>query len=54
MLYPRISGEKIVPALVGVLRAIREHNADGLPVDVFLHRTDPAELRRWAGVADGA
>jgi sulfite reductase beta subunit-like hemoprotein len=54
VLYPRISGEKIVPALVGVLRAIREHNADGLPVDDFLHRTDPAALRRWAGVEDGA
>ena len=54
VLYPRISGEKIVPALLGVLRAIREHNADGLPPGDFLHRADPAELRRWAGVEDGA
>jgi sulfite reductase (ferredoxin) len=54
VLYPRISGEKIVPALVGVLRAIRERNADGLPPGDFLHRADPAELRRWAGVEEGA
>jgi sulfite reductase (ferredoxin) len=54
VLYARISEEKMVPVLVGVLRAVRERNAENLPAGDFLHRTDPAELRRWAGVEDGA
>jgi len=54
VLYSRISEEKVVPALVGVLRAIRERNVEGLPAGEFLHRADPAELRRWAGVEDGS
>ena len=33
--------------------AIREKNPEGLPAGDFLHRSDPAELRRWAGVEDG-
>ena len=53
VLYGRISGEKMGPALVGVIRAIREHNPGGLPAGEFLHRTDPAQLRVWAGVEDG-
>jgi sulfite reductase (ferredoxin) len=53
-LYARISEDKMVPALVGVLRAIREHNPQNLPAGDFLHRADPAELRAWAGVEDGA
>jgi sulfite reductase (ferredoxin) len=52
-LYARISGEKMVPALVGLFRAIREHG-DGQPVGEFLHRTDPARLRSWIGVEDQA
>lgn len=54
VLYARISEQKMVPALVGVLRAVRERNAESLPAGDFLHRADPAELRRWAGVEDGA
>jgi sulfite reductase (ferredoxin) len=54
VLYSRISEEKMVPALVGVFRAIRERNTEKLPAGDFLHRADPAELRRWAGVEDGA
>jgi sulfite reductase (ferredoxin) len=54
VLYSRISEQKMVPALVGVLRAVRERNAENLPAGDFLHRADPAELRRWAGVEDGA
>jgi len=54
VLYSRISEEKIVPALIGVFRAIRERNPDGLPAGDFLHRADPAELRRWAGVEDAS
>ncbi len=49
-LYPRISGEKITEALVGICRAIRDHNPDGLPAGDFLHQTDPDTLRGWVGV----
>jgi len=51
-LYARIAEEQMVPALVGLLRAAREHGA-GEPVGDFLHRTDPQQLRAWVGVADG-
>jgi hypothetical protein len=44
----------MVPALVGLFRAIRERNAEGLAVDEFLHRADPAALRDWIGVEDRA
>jgi sulfite reductase (ferredoxin) len=54
VLYSRISEEKMVPALVGVFRAIRERNVEKLPAGDFLHRADPAQLRAWAGVEDGA
>jgi sulfite reductase (ferredoxin) len=54
VLYARIAEDKMVPALVGVLRAIRERNAQQLPAGDFLHRADPAELRAWVGVEDGA
>jgi sulfite reductase (ferredoxin) len=53
VLYQRISEEKMVPALVGIFRAIREHNPDGLPAGEFLHRSDPDQLRRQVGVEDG-
>ena len=51
-LYGRIAEQQMVPALVGLARAIREHGA-GLPAGDFLHRADPAQLRAWVGVADG-
>jgi len=54
VLYPRISAEKMSEALIGIFRAIREHNAGGLPVGEFLHRTDPATLRGWIGLEGGA
>jgi sulfite reductase (ferredoxin) len=54
VLYARISEDKMVPALVGLFRAIREHNPEKLPPGDFLHRTDPVQLRRWVGVEDGA
>jgi sulfite reductase (ferredoxin) len=53
-LFARIAGEKMVPALVGVIRSIRDKNPEGLPAGDFLRRADPAELRRWAGVEDGS
>lgn len=52
-LYSRICGEKMVPALVGLFRAIREHGG-GVPVGEFLHRTDPERLRSWIGIEDEA
>ncbi len=53
-LYPRIPEEKMIPVLLGLLRAIRDHNPDGLPAGEFLHRTDPAVLRAWVGVEEDA
>jgi sulfite reductase beta subunit-like hemoprotein len=49
-LYPRLPGEQMIPALVGLLRVVKEHNSDGLPVGDFLHRTDPEQLRAWVGL----
>ena len=54
MLYSRLSGEAMVPALVGLFGAIKEHNSEGLPVGEFLDRTDPAQLRSWIGIEDPA
>ena len=51
-LYGRIAEQQMVPLLVGLARAIREHGA-GLPAGDFLHRADPAQLRAWVGIADG-
>jgi sulfite reductase (ferredoxin) len=51
-LYARIAEEQMVPALVGLLRAFRAHGA-GQRAGDFLHRTDPACLRAWVGIADG-
>jgi sulfite reductase (ferredoxin) len=53
-LFARLPEEKMIPALVGLFRAVREHNRDGLPVGEFLHRTDPAQLRAWIGLEEGA
>jgi sulfite reductase (ferredoxin) len=49
-LYARLSGEEMIPALVGLFRAIKRHNTDARPVGDFLDRTDPEELRRWIGI----
>ena len=53
-LYGRIAGEQMVPALVGLFRILRERNPENLPVDEYLHRADPAELRGWIGIEDRA
>lgn len=57
-LYPRLSGEEMVPALVGLFGAIKEHNTEGLPVGDFLDQTDAEQLRSWIGIpaanADGS
>jgi sulfite reductase (ferredoxin) len=54
VLYERIPAEQMVPALVGILRAVRERNAEGLPAGDFLHRVDPAALRGWIGLSGAA
>ena len=51
-LYGRLPGEQMVAALVGLFRAIREHNSEGLPAGDFLHTTDPALLRKWVGLEE--
>jgi sulfite reductase (ferredoxin) len=50
VLYTRISGEQMVPALVGLFAAIKAHRPAGVAVDEFLHRTEPAQLRAWIGI----
>ena len=52
-IFARLPEEKMVPVLIGVLSAIRDRNDAKLPAGEFLHRTDPDELRRWVGIADG-
>jgi hypothetical protein len=42
----------MVETLVGLLRAIRTRNPDGLPAGELLHRTAPDRLREWVGVRD--
>ena len=54
VLYSRISQERVPEALVGLFRAVRERNPEGLPAGEFLHRADPATLRGWIGIEDGA
>ncbi len=49
VLFERLPGEQMVPALVGLCRAIRDHAA-GRPAGDFLHETDPETLRGWVGV----
>ncbi|HEX9813915.1 MAG TPA: NADPH-dependent assimilatory sulfite reductase hemoprotein subunit [Myxococcota bacterium] len=48
-LYARIPGEQMIPALIGLLTAIRDR-ANGRPAGAFLHETDPEQLRSWVGV----
>jgi len=52
-LYSRLPGEQMVPALVGLLTAIRDRSK-GRPAGEFLHESDPEQLRSWVGVADEA
>ncbi|MBW2315186.1 MAG: NADPH-dependent assimilatory sulfite reductase hemoprotein subunit [Deltaproteobacteria bacterium] len=49
-LYRRLSGEEMVPALVGLFGAIKEHNTEGLPAGEFLDRTPVEQLRSWIGI----
>ena len=40
----------VASVLVGLVRAVRERNPEGLPAGEFLHRSDPDRLRAWVGV----
>ena len=51
-LFSRLPGEQMIPALLGILRAIQAHNRDRLPAGDFLHQTDPEELRKWVGLSE--
>jgi sulfite reductase (ferredoxin) len=52
VLYSRVPEERMVAVLVGLLRAVRDRNPEGLPAGEFLHRTDPAQLRAFVGAPD--
>jgi sulfite reductase (ferredoxin) len=53
-LYGRIPEERMIPVLVGLCRAIREHAAPDQTAGEFLASTDPARLRAWVGVEDAS
>jgi sulfite reductase (ferredoxin) len=50
-LYEKLSSEQMAPVLVGLLRAVRDHNPERLPAGEFLHRTAPERLREFVGVS---
>ncbi len=52
VLYARLPEERMVPALLGLLRAVRDRKAEGVPAGDFLHETDAPTLRGWVGVED--
>ena len=47
VLYERVSGEQMVPALVGLFRAVKEHCPAGTPPGDWIAATDFKTLRRW-------
>jgi sulfite reductase beta subunit-like hemoprotein len=50
VLYERVPEEKMVDVLVGLARAIREHDTAGLGAGDFLARIPDETLRSWVGV----
>ncbi len=52
VLYERVPEEKMVPVLVGLLRAIRVHGNEGLAPGEWLAHADPDALRSWIGIDD--
>lgn len=49
-LYARISGEQIVPALVGLFRTVKERCPAGTAPGDWVNAQDFAQLRAWIGV----
>jgi sulfite reductase (ferredoxin) len=50
LLYERVPEEAMVTVLAGLLRAVRDHNAEKLSAGEFLWETSTEELRRLVGV----
>jgi len=50
VLYSRLPEERMVEVLVGILRAVKERNPEGLPAGEFLDRAEPDALRGWVGI----
>jgi sulfite reductase (ferredoxin) len=50
VLFERVPEGKMKPVLVGIVRAIRDHNPEGLPAGEFLWETPVEDLRRLVGV----
>jgi sulfite reductase (ferredoxin) len=48
-LYERVPEEDMTRVLIGLFRAIKEHNPRGLPSGEFLHETPVDELRKLVG-----
>jgi sulfite reductase beta subunit-like hemoprotein len=46
VLYERVPGERMEAVLKALVKAIRDHNSDGLSAGEFLYRTPLDELRR--------
>ena len=50
VLYPRLSEEQMVPALVGLFRVVKERCPAGTPPGDWIAATDFAQLRTWIGL----
>ena len=48
-LYPRVPESDMGQVLIGLLRAIRDHNPGGLPAGEYLHETPLEQLRERVG-----
>lgn len=49
-LYARISGQQMIPALVGLFRTVKQRCPSGIAPGEWLAQQDPAQLRTWIGV----
>ncbi|MFQ5513242.1 MAG: NADPH-dependent assimilatory sulfite reductase hemoprotein subunit [Myxococcota bacterium] len=49
VLYERVPEHEMIPVLVGLFRAIREHERKGIAAESFLHDTPVEELRKLVG-----
>ncbi len=53
-LYARLPGERMVEALSGLLRAVKDRAPAGVEPGDWLWEQDPAQLRAWVGVDDAS
>lgn len=49
-LYPKVGEEQLVPILIGLMRAIRDHNPGSLPAGDYLNETPFERLREIVGI----